>query len=261
MLSLLLQAILPFILSAVVVILITIIAEKYGTKTGGILGMIPSTIVVGYIFIALNKGPVFASDAISVVPAAVGVNIVFSFILVLLLARSIYYAFAVSFVFWAIFSFILWYINLDNIYISVSIFLISLIITFFILEKVIKINSIGKKDVHYTTKKIVFRGVLAGIIISIAVILSNIGEVISGIASVFPVIVLSAVVISYHEHGPEFAAGIVKSMIIGSSSAIAYAVSIHFLYPIYGIALGSVIALVISLFFVMFNLKLRKRII
>jgi hypothetical protein len=253
--------ILPFILSAAVVILITIIAEKFGTKTGGILGMIPSTIVIGYIFIALNKGPIFASNAITVVPAAVGINIVFSFILVVLLARSIYYAFAASFVFWAIFSFILWYINLENIYISVSIFLISLIITFYVLEKVIKINSIGKKDVHYTTKKIIFRGVLAGLIISIAVLLSNIGEVISGIASVFPVIVLSAAVISYYEHGPDFAAGIVKSMIIGSTSAIAYSFAVHFLYPIYGISVGSIFSLIISLFFVVINLKLRKKII
>jgi len=36
--SLLFQVIIPFVLSAVIIILITIIAERYGTKTGGILG-------------------------------------------------------------------------------------------------------------------------------------------------------------------------------------------------------------------------------
>ena len=261
MLSLPLQAIIPFILSAAVVILITIIAEKYGTKTGGIIGTIPSTVVVAYIFIALNKGTVFASDSISVVPAEIGVNIVFSFILISILKRSIYSAFAASFIFWAIFSYILWYINFENIYISVLIFFISMIISFYALEKIIKIKSVGKKQVHYTTIKILFRGFLAGSIISISVLLSNIGEVISGIVSVFPVIVLSTVIISYFEHGPDFAAGIVKSMIFGCTSVVGYAVTIHFLYPVYGIVWGSIAALIVSLVIAMVILKLRNKII
>ena len=36
------QSILPFILSAMIVIIITVVAEKYGTKVGGILGTLPS---------------------------------------------------------------------------------------------------------------------------------------------------------------------------------------------------------------------------
>jgi hypothetical protein len=260
MLSLPFQTIIPFILTAIVIIIVTVIAEKYGTKTGGIFGTIPSTIVIAYIFIALNKSPEFASNAIAVVPAVIGVNIFYSFILVLLISRSIYYAFTGSLAVWAILSFILWYTNMENIYISVSIFFISMIVSFLALEKIKKIKSIGKVNVHYTFTKIVLRGMLAGTIISISVLLSNIGEVISGIFSVFPVIVTSAVVISYYEHGPDFAAGIVKSMIIGSTSVIGYAVAIHFLYPIYGIIWGSIIAFAISLIIAIFNLKLLRKI-
>jgi len=58
--------------------------------------------------------------------------------------------------------------------------------------------------------------VIAGIIIALAVVLSNEGEVVSGIFSVFPAIFLSTLFIMSREHGSEFAGGIAKSMIIGT---------------------------------------------
>jgi len=254
------QAIIPFFLSALVVIIIMYIAERFGTKTGGILGTLPSTIIVAYVFIALNKGLEFASNSVAVVPAEIGINLLFLLIFSILISRSIYLSFAVSFTVWATLSFILLYTNMQNIYISVSIFSISIIISFLILEKTIKIKSIGKKAIHYTITKIILRGLFAGTIIAITVLLSNIGEVISGIISVFPAIITSTMIISYYEHGPEFASGLAKSMVIGSSSVMSYAVAIHFLYPIYGIVLGSIAAFVLSFIVAMINLKLRTKI-
>ena len=114
MLSLPFQTIIPFVLSALVVILITVIAEKYGTKTGGILGTLPSTIIVAYIFIALNKGLIFASNSVAVVPAEIGINLLFLFIFAILISRSIYTAFACSFLVWTLLSFVLYLRRLHN---------------------------------------------------------------------------------------------------------------------------------------------------
>ena len=98
MLSLPFQTILPFIASATAVIVITIIAEKFGTKTGGILGTLPTTIIIAYVFIALNRGVDFASDSISVVPTEIGINIIFLFIISILISRSILLAYVSSFI-------------------------------------------------------------------------------------------------------------------------------------------------------------------
>ena len=259
MLSLTLQTILPFFLSAAVVIIIMLVAEKYGTKTGGILGTLRSTIIVAYIFIALNKDVSFASDSVAVVPAEIGINLIFLFIFAVLVKKSIYIAFIVSFVVWTSLSFILWAINLKNIYISLSIFFLSMIFTFFTIEKIIKIKSIGQKIVHYTFTKITLRGLLAGTIITITVLLSNVGEVIAGIISVFLAIISSTMIISYYDHGADFASGLAKSMIIGSCSVASYAVSIHFLYPLYGIILGSIIGFFVSVIVTFIILKLREK--
>jgi hypothetical protein len=261
MVDLLYQAIIPFILSALIVIIIMFIAERYGTKTGGIFGTLPSTIVVAFVFIALNKGVEFASLSVAVVPAELGVNLVFLFCFSIVAKKSILQAFIVSITTWTILSSILVAVNLTNIYISITIFFVFLVSTFFILEKYKKIPSTGNVKVHYTPKKMAFRGILAGIVIAISVMLSNVGAVISGIFSVFPAILTSTMLIASYEHGSDFASGMAKSMILGITSVMAYATIIHFLYPISGIILGSIYAYIISIFVTLFIFRLRAKIL
>ncbi len=261
MMDLTYQIFLPFILSASIVILITIIAEKYGTKLGGIIGTLPSTIIIAYIFIALNKGIIFASNSVAVVPAEMGVNLIFICIFAVLAYRTTAVALIGSFFIWIILSIILLFLNTNSIYLSLVIFIVFMISTFTILEKKFKIKSQNKRIIHYTPLKILFRGILTGTIITISVLLSNINEVLSGIFSVFPAIFTSTMIITLREHGPNFSAGIAKSMIFGSSSVVSYAVAIYFLYPIYSIFWGSIFSFIISVIVTLIILKLRKKII
>jgi uncharacterized membrane protein (GlpM family) len=246
MYSFLFQVLIPFILSALVVIIVMFIAETYGSKVGGILGTLPSTIVVAFVFISLSEGPKFASDAAVVVPAELGVNVIFLFVFSLLVRRSIALSFGVTFLIWTILSFLLVIFEIDSIITSILIYLVCMIGAFFYLEKKQKIPSQPKVAIHYTIKKILFRGVLAGTVIALAVVLSNVGSIISGIFSVFPAILSSTMLISVREHGPEFASGMAKSMMIGLSSVATYATVINILYPISGVLYGSLAAYGIS---------------
>jgi len=254
------QLFLPFILSAIIVVIIMFIAEKYGTKLGGILGTLPSTIVIALIFLAINQNINFASESAAVIPAELGINVLFLVIFAILINKSLQFAFFVSLSVWILLSFLIFIINLNSIYISVSIYLISLISALIILKKKKKIKSIKNIDFHYNKKKIAIRGIVAGIVISIAILLSNIGAIISGIFSVFPAIIISTMLISYREYGPNFAAGMAKSMIIGISSVTAYAVAVHFLYPIYNIILGSILSYFASLSITFMLLAIRNKI-
>ncbi len=254
------QTILPFLLSACIVIIITVLAEKFGTKTGGIFGTLPSTIIIAYAFIAHNKGLFFASEAVAVVPAELGINLLFLFTFILTAKRYQYYAVLFALIVWILGSVTLFVLNLSNIFLSLSIFLICLLITISILEKKIQIKSQQKVQVHYDLKKMILRGVLAGMIISLSVLLSNVNAVISGIFSVFPAIFISTIVIQLREHGPAFAIGMAKSMMIGISSVCTYAVLIHFLYPLYGIVIGSSIGFCIAFMVTLLIFFLRKKI-
>ena len=256
----LIQSILPFFFSAIIVIIITVIAEKFGTKVGGIFGTLPSTIVVAFVFISLNKGVDFAAESAAVVPAELGVNLIFLFLFAILIKYSTVIAFVGSLAAWTILSSLLYVFHVTNIMISLAIYVILLLFTFISLEYWMKVPSLGKAHVHYTPQKIIFRGVLAGVIITISVLLSNVGEVISGIFSVFPAILTSTMLIFIREHSPEFAAAIGKSMVIGISSVCTYAIVIHFLYPVYGIFTGSVVAYSLSLIVTLVVFILREKI-
>lgn len=236
------QIILPFILSCLIVIIITIIAEQYGTKIGGILGTLPSTIVIAFIFIGLNEDTHFASNAAVVVPAEMGVNIIFLFVFSLLASRSSITALFAAVAVWTILSSLFLVINLNSIIVSVAIYFLIMISVFFYLEKTKKVKSKEKVSVIYTPLKLAFRGIFAGSVIALSVTLANISDILSGIVSVFPAIFLSTMVIFMREHGPEFTGGMGKAMILGTMSVMTYSVFIHFLYPETGIIYGTIIA-------------------
>lgn len=261
MIPIIYQIVIPFILSAIIVIGVTVIAEKFGTKVGGILGTLPHIIIIAFIFIALNKGTDFASRSAAVVPAEMGINVLFLLLFAHFSHRSSRVAIFSSLVIWTALSTILVLVEFHNIFIAIAIYLISCSFTVIVLEKMKKVRSRGKVKVHYTFSKLVSRGIMAGAVISFAVLMSNIGSVISGIFSVFPAMFLSTMVISLREHDPGFVEGLAKSMVFGTPSVTSYAVAIHFLYPEAGLVFGTIISFQISVIIAMLILSIRDRIL
>ena len=258
--SFLYHTIIPFLLSAVVVILVTIIAEKYGTKTGGVIGTLPSTIIIAFLFIALDKGVNFAADSVAVVPAEMGVNLIFLLLFALLSQRKITVALTGSLLGWTMLTIVIYYTNLTSIIISIAVYLICFLFAFLILDKKKKITSQDTIKVHYTPLKLLSRSLIAGTVIAIAVSFSNVGVILSGIFSVFPAIFLSTMLISMREHGAQFTGAMAKGMIYGSPSVVSYAVGIYFLYPLSGILMGTIGAFLLALAVTFVLFILRKKI-
>jgi uncharacterized membrane protein (GlpM family) len=259
--SILYHTILPFIISALVVIFITIIAEKYGTKTGGVLGTLPSTIIIAFLFIALDKGTQFAVQSVSVVPAEMGINLIFLLTFTLLSEKKLPTALIGSLLTWTACTVLLYYINPNSILLSLGFYLLCFTVTFLYLDQKKKITSHGTLKVRYTPLKLLSRSLIAGTVIAIAVTFSNLGTTISGIFSVFPAIFLSTMLISLREHGPMFTNAMAKGMIYGSPSVVSYSIAIHYLYPSIGILLGTLgaffLATTVTLILFLFRKKIR----
>ncbi len=244
--SVLIQIVLPFILSACIVISVTLIAEKFGTKVGGILGTLPHLIIIAFVFIAMNKGEDFAARAAVVVPAEMGINILFLFVFAHYSHQPVFHALGLSLIIWLILSSLLVLSDFSNIFLSILLYVLCWGYAYIMFENVKKIGSVGKVKVRYTWGKLAGRGTLAGMVIAFSVFMSNIGSVFSGIFSVFPAMFLSTMVISRREHGPDFVRGLAKAMIFGTPSVMSYAVWVHFFYPIYGIIIGTLVSVVLS---------------
>ena len=259
MVSLSYEFLIPFIAAAITVVIITVVAERYGTKKGGILGTLPSTILIAYLFIAYNEGIEVATQAVAVVPAEMGVNVIFLLLFTLFAYRSLSTALTVSLSIWTVLSLLLLYFNLENLLISSLIFIVAFLVAIYVLEQKKKTPSIGRVQTCYTPLRIGLRGLFAGVIIGIAVLLSNVGAVLSGIMSAFPVIFLSTMIIAMRSQGPSFAGGMAKAMVFGSPSVVAYAIAVFFFYPLYGIIMGTIGSYVIAFVATMALYVLSKR--
>jgi len=245
--SILFQIVIPFILSALIVVVVTIIAERYGTKVGGILGTLPHLIIIAFVFIALSKGEDFASRAALVVPAEIGINILFLFTFAHYCHHSMTRALATSLTLWALLSGLLVWSEIPSMPLSVLIFLTCWGLAYHVTERVKRVGSVGKVKVHYTPMKVIGRGVLAGVVIAFSVVMSNVGSAVSGIFSVFPAMFLSTMVISLREHGPDFVRGLSKAMVFGTPSVMSFGVGVHYLYPELGIVYGTIGSALISI--------------
>ena len=243
------KLILSFFIGCIWVIAVTVIAEKYGSKIGGIIAGLPSTSLLTLFFIALTQGTEKASEAAIIIPFMVGATALFVLVYILLSKTNFYLGIISSILLWLIISTIIVVVKLQNLFYSFLGLVLFTSLSYFVLEKMLSISSHQKKEMHYTFFQLGFRGILTGIIIVLGVILSySAGALYGGIIASFPVLLLSTMVITYREHGYAFSAAVMKvSMLSAAINMSLYALAVYYFYPAYGLIYGTLLCLFSSL--------------
>lgn len=245
----LLQLFLAFIVGALWVTTATIIAEKFGSKIGGVIAGIPSTTVISLFFIGWTQTAQTASNAATIVPAVLGIDSLFVAIYILLSRHKLLISLGISLLIWSITSLLLVLFKFDNFVISILLFIMFVLFSYFLVEKIIKVRSQGKRKIDLTNSQILFRALLSGGIIISSVIMTKIGGyIIGGVFAAFPAVMLSNIIITYMNHGRDFSVAVMKShMTSGSINVTVYGIGVYFLYPVFGLTMGTILAFIISL--------------
>lgn len=227
----------------------SVFAEKLGPRLGGVVAGLPATMVVALFFIGLIEGETFASQMTTVIPLAVAINSTFVVAFIALSKRlSVVVSLVVSLVFWF---YLMFFISQNH----TSFFSTNLVISFaiifcsyFILEKIMKIATVSGKKITYNTNQIIVRGIIGGGVIGFSVIMSKLsGPVFAGIFASFPALTVAMILIIYRTQTVEFLHSLLKNFIIsGTVNVIVFTTCIRFTFPIFGIYVGTVIALVTS---------------
>ena len=247
-----------FITGGIWITLATLAADRFGSKIGGFLAGLPSTIVVALFFIAITEGPQMASSATTVMPLTMSVNALFILVYIALVGTGFFRAIFFGLLTWLLLTIGLIMFNPDSLLFSLGAWLSILILIFLVFKYVFHIPSLRRSRFHYTVVQIISRAVFSGSIIVFAVLMSRIGgAVYGGIFSTFPAVFISTIIITYHSAGADFSRAAAKSMVISAFiNVVVYAVAVRYFYLHLGLISGTAAGLAISFFSGFLTIKL-----
>jgi hypothetical protein len=243
---------LGFFVGSLWVTLATFSAERFGSKVGGLIGGLPSTVVIALLFIGFTQSPMVAAQATTVMPLAQGMNGLFIIVFILLIPYGLKMALPVSRLVWfglATFLYLLNLLNLLSFLISVIGWLSLLAFCYIVLEKWMEIPSRSQQGITYPPSQLIWRALFGGAVISFAVLMGKIGgPLLGGIFGSFPAIFLSTLVITSYIGGAAYSKPVGKSLLVsGLINVPLYEIMVRYLYPSVGLALGTTIAVVLSI--------------
>lgn len=246
----LLKLILSFIIGAIWLTGATIIAEKYGSKIGGVIAGLPSTTLLALFFIGWTQSPSIASESTGVIPAIIGLDALFTALYILLSRYSLFISIGLSLLVWFVLSLGFVLIRFNNFSASLLIFFVLYCISFVLGEKVVRVKSTGGRKMVYTANQIIFRSMLSGTIIALSVVMTKVGgPILGGVFASFPAIMLSSMIITYLAHGRDFSVAVMKVIMVnGGLNVVIYASLVRYFYTLFDIWIGTVLAFLISLF-------------
>jgi uncharacterized membrane protein (GlpM family) len=244
-----LKLVLSFIVGSLWVTFTTLSAERFGSKIGGLIGGLPSTVVIALLFIGLTQSPEIASQATTVMPLAQGLNGLFVITFMLIIPRNLWAALCGALLVWLVNSTLLYLLDIQLFWVSLLGWLILLVFCYLVVEKRLKISSHGRLKTTYPPSQLIWRALFGGSVISLAVFMGKLGgPLLGGIFSSFPAMFLSALVITYRASGPNFSRSVGKSLLIsGLINVPLYEIVVRFLYPSVGLGIGTALALLFSL--------------
>jgi uncharacterized membrane protein (GlpM family) len=118
------------------------------------------------------------------------------------------------------------------------------ILTYFGFAKVLRLRNLEGEQKLYRMRDILLRGVGAGSLVLLSVLLSQLGgSVLGGIAAAFPAVFTLSLIILNRSRGTEFSRAITKPLAIcGILTIIPYCGVVRFLYPSIGVWFGTLVS-------------------
>lgn len=226
----------------------TVIVDKFGTKVGGLIAGLPSTVVVALFFIGLSQGVESVVESTSVVPLAFAANGPFMLVYAALSKKGLWQSMGAALLVWFGISYLIMFFNLSNFNWGLAVCILVLIISTIIFEKAFRALSIPRYKTAYKNSQLLARALFAGLIIGSAVLASKfLNPLFGGILASFPAVFVSAIIILHNSRGPKVSIGLAKSLLIsGFINVMAYIIAIRFYYVSIGLYWGTLIGLLTS---------------
>jgi len=246
--SFIVKLILSFVAGSLWITMGTVLAERFGTRAGGVVAGLPSTVLVSLFFIGWTQSASVAAEATTIIPAVHGINALFVFLYISLLRYGFWFALSLALALWFALSLLLVASGFDSFPFSLLLYVVLVVSTYLIVEKTMSVPSEEGRKIRYTLSLVLFRACFSGAIILISVVLAKVGgPMVGGAFSVFPTMFIGLLMITYFSQGPSFSAAVMKSSIPGAMSVVVYAAAVRYTYEPVGLVGGTVLSIALSL--------------
>ncbi|MCX6560210.1 MAG: DUF3147 family protein [Candidatus Aminicenantes bacterium] len=227
----------------------TLAADRLGSRIGGFLSGLPSTVVVTFFFIGLGQGTEAAAQATTVFPMAFAVTGLFLLAFAVLSRGSFAAGFSAALVLWVVLSALILILKPNRFGWSLAVYAVVLAASIGLTGSVLRLPKAQHGGGRHSPLQVAARAVFGGLIIVVAVLLSRIGgPVFGGVFAGFPAVFVSTLVIGFREHGLDFARAIVRPMLLTGMITIGiYGIGVRLLYPVFGLIRGTVLSFLLSL--------------
>ncbi|HLP61129.1 MAG TPA: DUF3147 family protein [Candidatus Deferrimicrobium sp.] len=246
------KAIVSFVIAGLWIGGFTLLAERLGSKKGGLLANLPSTILIALVFVALVQDARFAARATGAVPIGMLIDTLFLFVFILTVKSGLVKAVFFSLSTWVVLAYLAQKIHSTNIAVNILFYFIITAAAYIWLEYVVHIPAQEKSRKKYTPGAFFIRVLFAGSVVAGTTIISSFaGTYWVGLFSTFPAVMLSSMVILTLNQGANFARATGKIMILSSTNIIIYALGVSLTYPTIGIVFGTIVSFAMAFLWVM----------
>lgn len=213
------KLLLSFIVGGTLITLATIAAEKFGSKIGGLIAGVPSTVLVSLAFIAWTQGSEQVFDVVTVIPFAISINCLYVTTYVFLSMRIAWVLSVVTgLLVWLVAQNVVVALDINHVLPNIVIGSVIIAASYYILERVLKIRSQEEVILRYTLPQLAGRAVFSGAMIALAVVMSKIsGPDWGGIFSSFPAVMTATLVITSLSVSVDFSRSVMKPLMLSGA--------------------------------------------
>jgi uncharacterized membrane protein (GlpM family) len=242
------------------VALINFISEHINPRLAGVLAGLPSTALIGLIFIAITQNQAAALEAVRAMPAGFGFTaLLVAAYVTLRQRRSIAGAATVAIAGWIVPMVLILIFAPRSLLLYSLIFAVCFGIAAYRLEQVAVEKT---RRISITARDLATRATLAGVLIAVAIIFAKLsGAFIGGVIATFPVIVITSMVMLDHKRGKNLMSATAKTIPYGSFGTVAFLISFEALVPPLGMLPGTILAYGASVIFALIALQVRLRLV
>jgi hypothetical protein len=238
------------VVGAVIVVIVTYAADRFGPRIGGFLSVFPSISATSLIIIALIHGTSFASEAS--LSTLFGLAGIYFFIITIYygyihyirnkVVRKIILLFIFAFIIYGITVFAYLAIVSEGTIYNVVPLIIGFIFARFVITNVKVDESLNEVYRAKSVEHLARAGLGGGFIVFATVMADLFGPLYGGIFSSFPSTIASYLIVLAITHSELFLIRTIKYMRSALLATGIYVIGVWYTYPLYGIVIGTLIS-------------------